>query len=94
MSWNRVVGITLIVCVSVIWLSSSFIVKDLENNAATSPFIITYLANALFVLFLPVAYLQRYLRRTQETPQQTDWQLFCSAAIVGDVLCGLYECVL
>lgn len=88
MPWKRVVGIALIVCVSAIWLSSSFIVKDLENNAATSPFVITYLANALFVLLLPLAYLQRYFCRqqTQSTALQTDWQLLGTAAIIAPFL--------
>lgn len=88
MAWRRAVGIALILLVSVLWLSSSFIVKDLEDNTATSPFVITFLANALFIFFLPVALLRRWLCPSHEKTCRSDWDLFQSAMIVSrSVVC-------
>lgn len=52
-------GIFYILCVSSIWIAASYLVKDLEQEA--QPFVITYLSNALFLVFLPIAKLKEWL---------------------------------
>ena len=82
---QRLVGTGLVVCVAIIWITSSFVVQDLETHKPVSPFVISLLANSLFVLFLPLAYLRRRFFTPNEKSKTTlsDWHIFTSAALVN-----------
>ena len=52
---RQVKGITCTVTAAVIWVLASFIVQKVEDQGL-SPFILSYIANSLFVVFLPLDY--------------------------------------
>ena len=57
-------GLSFVFCVAVIWVAASFLVQDLEKEGI-NPFVLTYIANSLFIVLLPVSAL--YTKHT-ETP--------------------------
>ncbi|GJP38102.1 hypothetical protein CLOM_g22545 [Closterium sp. NIES-68] len=46
-------GMALVVAVALIWIAASYIVQAVEEDGL-SPFIVTYICNSLFVLYIPV----------------------------------------
>ena len=50
---DRALGILFIVLVAVIWVLASFLVQEVEAEGL-SPFALTYIANSLFIIYLPI----------------------------------------
>ena len=46
-------GLAIIACVAVIWVVASFVVQTVEA-AGVPAFLLTYIANILFVVYLPL----------------------------------------
>ncbi|KAJ7950415.1 thiamine-repressible mitochondrial transport protein THI74 [Quillaja saponaria] len=59
-AWKWVQGLIYIVAVASIWIAASFVVQSVVD-AGVSPFIITYICNSLFVVYIPIAEIGRYL---------------------------------
>ncbi|CAN1269692.1 Solute carrier family 35 member F5 [Linum perenne] len=59
-AWRWTVGIIYIVAVATIWIAASFVVQSVVDGGV-SPFLITYICNSLFVVYLPIAEIARYL---------------------------------
>ncbi|CAN0897898.1 Solute carrier family 35 member F5 [Linum grandiflorum] len=59
-AWRWVVGIVYIIAVATIWIAASFVVQSVVDGGV-SPFVITYICNSLFVVYLPIAEAARYL---------------------------------
>ncbi len=47
-------GLSFVFCVAVIWVAASFLVQDLEKEGI-NPFVLTYIANSLFIVLLPIS---------------------------------------
>jgi drug/metabolite transporter (DMT)-like permease len=67
-SAQRASGFLLIFLVALIWSLSSFLSKSLvehkrEEDAAVPPFVLTYLATSLFIIYLPFVYLRLWLKQ-------------------------------
>lgn len=58
--WRWVLGLTYIIAVATIWIAASFVVQSVVD-AGVSPFLITYICNSLFVVYIPLVELGRYL---------------------------------
>jgi solute carrier family 35 protein F5 len=50
---NRALGLIFITIVATIWVVASFVVQDIEG-LGVHPLILTYIANSLFAVFLPI----------------------------------------
>ena len=61
--WRWVLGLIYIVAVAVIWIAASFVVQSVLD-AGVSPFLITYICNSLFVIYIPIVEIGRYLEDT------------------------------
>ena len=55
---EQALGLCFVFCVAVIWVAASFLVQDLEARGI-NPFVLTYIANTLFLVLLPVSALSR-----------------------------------
>ena len=53
---DRAVGLAFVFAVALIWVLASFLVQDLEGQGLPA-FLLTYIANSLFVVYLPLYYL-------------------------------------
>ncbi len=51
---EQALGLCFVFCVAVIWVAASFLVQDLENDGI-NPFVLTYIANSLFIVLLPIS---------------------------------------
>ena len=51
-------GIACTVVAAIIWVLASFIVQKVEDEGL-SPIILSYIANSLFVVFLPLEYFRK-----------------------------------
>ncbi|KAK1355946.1 thiamine-repressible mitochondrial transport protein THI74 [Heracleum sosnowskyi] len=58
--WRWGLGLSYIVYVAIIWIASSFVVQSVVD-AGVSPFLITYICNSLFVVYVPLVEIGRYL---------------------------------
>ncbi|KAJ7961508.1 thiamine-repressible mitochondrial transport protein THI74 [Quillaja saponaria] len=58
-SWKWVQGLIYIVAVASIWIAASFVVQSVVD-AGVSPFLITYICNSLFVVYLPIVEIGRF----------------------------------
>lgn len=58
--WSWVLGLVYIVAVAAIWIAASYIVQSVVD-AGVSPFLITYICNSLFIVYLPVVEIGRWL---------------------------------
>lgn len=58
--WRWVLGLTYIVAVAAIWIAASFVVQSVVD-AGVSPFLITYICNSLFLVYIPIIEISRYL---------------------------------
>lgn len=59
-AWNWVVGLIYIVTVASIWIAASFVVQSVVD-AGVSPFLITYICNSLFIIYIPMVEIGRYV---------------------------------
>ncbi|KAI3915621.1 hypothetical protein MKX01_015446 [Papaver californicum] len=57
--WRWGLGITYILAVATIWIAASFVVQSVVDSGV-SPFLITYICNSLFVVYIPVFEISRY----------------------------------
>ncbi|XP_009334936.2 uncharacterized transporter C405.03c [Pyrus x bretschneideri] len=55
-----VLGLVYIFAVASIWIAASFVVQSVVD-AGVSPFLITYVCNSLFVIYIPLVEIGRYL---------------------------------
>lgn len=53
-------GLVYIFSVANIWIAASFVVQSVVN-AGVSPFLVTYICNSLFVIYIPMVEIGRYL---------------------------------
>ncbi|KFK38163.1 hypothetical protein AALP_AA3G077100 [Arabis alpina] len=58
--WRWVLGLIYIFAVATIWIAASFVVQSVVD-AGVSPFLITFICNSLFVVYLPLFEIGRYL---------------------------------
>lgn len=58
-SWRWCLGLIYIVAVAGIWIAASYIVQSVVD-AGVSPFLITYICNSLFVVYIPIVEAARY----------------------------------
>ncbi|KAJ9564423.1 hypothetical protein OSB04_000389 [Centaurea solstitialis] len=59
-TWRWVLGLIYILAVATIWIAASFVVQSVVDGGV-SPFLITYICNSLFVIYLPLVEIGRYL---------------------------------
>ncbi|KAK8918345.1 hypothetical protein KSP39_PZI021435 [Platanthera zijinensis] len=59
-SWRWALGIAYIVAVASIWIAASYIVQTVVDEGV-SPFLLTYICNSLFVVYIPIVEIARYL---------------------------------
>lgn len=64
-TWRWIWGMVYIVAVAVIWIAASFVVQSVVGSGVT-PFLITYICNSLFVIYIPIVESRRYLQRALE----------------------------
>ncbi|OEL20330.1 hypothetical protein BAE44_0018652 [Dichanthelium oligosanthes] len=58
-SWRWCLGLIYIVAVACIWIAASYIVQSVVDGGV-SPFLITYICNSLFVVYIPIVEVARY----------------------------------
>lgn len=59
-TWRWVLGLIYILAVATIWIAASFVVQSVVDGGV-SPFLITYICNSLFIIYLPLVETVRYL---------------------------------
>ncbi|XP_024441270.1 uncharacterized transporter C405.03c isoform X2 [Populus trichocarpa] len=59
-AWRWVRGLVYIFSVANIWIAASFVVQSVVD-AGVSPFLVTYICNSLFVIYIPMVEIGRYL---------------------------------
>ncbi|TVU08570.1 hypothetical protein EJB05_41979 [Eragrostis curvula] len=65
-SWRWCLGLIYIVAVASIWIAASYIVQSVVD-AGVSPFLITYICNSLFVIYIPIVEAARYFEDSIDT---------------------------
>ncbi|KAL6766447.1 hypothetical protein ACKKBG_A36035 [Auxenochlorella protothecoides x Auxenochlorella symbiontica] len=60
LSLRATTGLFFVVCVASIWVAASFVVQDIQA-AGAKPAVLTYIANSLFALYLPLYYFKAWL---------------------------------
>ncbi|KAK9726517.1 hypothetical protein RND81_05G220900 [Saponaria officinalis] len=60
LSWKWILGLIYIVAVAGIWIAASYVVQSVVDEGI-SPFLITYICNSLFVIYIPLVEIARYL---------------------------------
>ncbi|KAK6141668.1 hypothetical protein DH2020_024589 [Rehmannia glutinosa] len=58
--WRWVLGLIYIFAVATIWIAASFVVQSVVDEGV-SPFLVTYICNSLFVVYIPLVEIGRYL---------------------------------
>ncbi|KAK4776358.1 hypothetical protein SAY86_005046 [Trapa natans] len=58
--WRWVLGLIYIVAVATIWIAASFVVQSVVDSGV-SPFLITYICNSLFVVYIPLVEIWRFI---------------------------------
>ncbi|KAL6516243.1 hypothetical protein OROGR_019548 [Orobanche gracilis] len=58
--WRWTLGLVYIFAVATIWIAASFVVQSVVDEGV-SPFLVTYICNSLFVVYLPLVEIGRYL---------------------------------
>lgn len=58
--WRWVLGLVYIFAVATIWIAASFVVQSVVDEGV-SPFLVTYICNSLFVVYIPLVEIGRYL---------------------------------
>lgn len=59
-TWRWLLGLAYILAVATIWIAASFVVQSVVDGGV-SPFLITYICNSLFVIYIPLVEIGRYL---------------------------------
>lgn len=58
--WKWVLGLVYIFAVATIWIAASFVVQSVVDDGV-SPFLVTYICNSLFVVYIPLVEIARYI---------------------------------
>lgn len=58
-SWRWALGIVYIIAVASIWIAASYIVQTVVDEGV-SPFLLSYICNSLFVVYIPIVEIARY----------------------------------
>lgn len=58
--WRWVLGLIYIVAVATIWIAASYVVQSVVDSGV-SPFLITYICNSLFIVYIPIFEIGRYV---------------------------------
>ncbi|EPS58093.1 hypothetical protein M569_16722, partial [Genlisea aurea] len=58
--WRWALGLVYIFAVATIWIAASFVVQSVVDEGV-SPFIVTYICNSLFVVYLPIVEIGRFV---------------------------------
>lgn len=59
---RRVLGLAFIFAVAIIWVCASFVVQGIQHEGVNTA-VLTFISNSLFVVYLPVYWLNLRLRR-------------------------------
>nr|XP_043618121.1 solute carrier family 35 member F5 [Erigeron canadensis] len=59
-TWRWVLGLIYILAVATIWIAASFVVQSVVDGGV-SPFLVTYICNSLFIIYIPLVEIGRYL---------------------------------
>ncbi|KAI3813741.1 hypothetical protein L1987_18473 [Smallanthus sonchifolius] len=59
-TWRWILGLIYIFAVATIWIAASFVVQSVVDEGV-SPFLITYICNSLFVIYIPLVEIGRLL---------------------------------
>ncbi|XP_031503315.1 uncharacterized vacuolar membrane protein YML018C [Nymphaea colorata] len=62
-AWRWALGLFFIILVATIWIAASYIVQSVVDSGV-SPFLITYICNSLFIIYIPIIEIGRYLERS------------------------------
>jgi solute carrier family 35 protein F5 len=63
---RKLLGLVFVVAVAIIWVGASFVVQGIEEQGA-HPVVLTFVANSLFAVYVPIYYLNlRWRRRRQQ----------------------------
>ena len=88
-------GLGLLLIVVLIWTVSSFVVQDILSESGARAFFITYFANSLFMLQLPIVFTWRYFRKvpvTASTPlDYTSLDNASSRRNCRNIIYGMYD---
>ena len=66
---DRALGITFILLVAIIWVLASFLVQEVEAEGL-SPFVLTYIANSLFIIYIPIYCLAQRLQQHRKVHER------------------------
>ncbi|XP_020268860.1 thiamine-repressible mitochondrial transport protein THI74-like [Asparagus officinalis] len=58
-TYRWILGLTYIFAIAAIWIAASYIVQSVED-AGVSPFLLTYICNSLFMIYIPLVEISRY----------------------------------
>ncbi|XP_078439760.1 thiamine-repressible mitochondrial transport protein THI74-like [Wolffia australiana] len=61
-AWRWSLGLFFIAAVAAIWIAASYIVQSVVSGGV-SPFLITYICNSLFIVYIPLAEISGFLRK-------------------------------
>ena len=61
-TWGWYLGLFYIFAVAAIWISASYIVQSVVDRGV-SPFLITYICNSLFIIYVPLAEIAGFINR-------------------------------
>ena len=56
--WRWSLGLSYIIAVATIWIAASYIIQSVVD-AGVSPFLVTYICNSLFMVYLPIVEIAR-----------------------------------
>ncbi|KAI3449884.1 hypothetical protein Pfo_006549 [Paulownia fortunei] len=94
--WRWVLGLIYIVAVATIWIAASFVVQSVVDEGV-SPFLVTYICNSLFVVYIPLVEIGRYLEdkhrnllfwRNREDTALQDSRAFEQEILLDDDVAG------
>lgn len=63
--WRWGIGLFYIFLVATIWIAASFVVQSVVDEGV-SPFLVTYICNSLFVIYIPIVEIARFLEDKYE----------------------------
>lgn len=58
--WRWGIGLFYIFLVATIWIAASFVVQSVVDEGV-SPFLVTYICNSLFIIYIPIVEIARFL---------------------------------
>ncbi|KAL3647643.1 hypothetical protein CASFOL_008611 [Castilleja foliolosa] len=86
--WRWVLGLIYILLVAIIWIAASFVVQSVVDEGV-SPFLVTYICNSLFIVYIPLVEIGRYLEDKYGTIffwRKNDTNLQDSKALEKEIL--------